>query len=221
MDPQELEQRKQQARNEGYSEEEINAALGITAPATAAGPAPMQSGPIAPDPELDRSAEQNTTLATGAALGAAGIGVPAAIGYGIKAGLSGAANKGAQVMDVAKQGVSALQQQAQTAQMAELRKQQRPGFGGNPMPQANPAAVAATAQAAQTAQAMTNPNAQNYLQRMSAMASRYAPVAGKIASSAGPATAMAMNLFGTSPEEIATLKAAEERKRQAMMQQPR
>jgi hypothetical protein len=87
--------------------------LGITAPATAAGPAPMQSGPIAPDPELDRSAEQNTTLATGAALGAAGIGVPAAIGSGIKAGLSGAATKGAQVLDVAKQGVSALQQQAQ------------------------------------------------------------------------------------------------------------
>ena len=30
MDPQELERRKQEARDEGYSEEEINAALGIT-----------------------------------------------------------------------------------------------------------------------------------------------------------------------------------------------
>jgi len=38
--------------------------------------------------------------------------------------------------------------------------------------------------------------------------------AGAVAKMAGPATGMAMNLFGTSPEEIATLKAAEARRKQ-------
>jgi len=110
MNPQELEQRKQQARNEGYSEEEINAALGITTPPPEAAPAPVPSGPVAPvapDPELDRSAEQNTTLATGVGLGAAALGIPAAVAYGIKAIGSGAKNTIGQGMDLAKQGISA------------------------------------------------------------------------------------------------------------------
>jgi hypothetical protein len=110
MNPQELEQRKQQARNEGYSEEEINAALGTTTPPPEAAPAPVPSGPVtpvAPDPELDRTAEQNTTLATGVGLGAAALGIPAAIAYGIKAIGSGAKNTIGQGMDLAKQGISA------------------------------------------------------------------------------------------------------------------
>jgi hypothetical protein len=77
MDPRELEQRKQRARDEGYSEEEINAALGTTSQA-------MPTAPIAPDPELDRSAEQNTTMAAGAGLGAAAVAGPAALYYGGK-----------------------------------------------------------------------------------------------------------------------------------------
>ena len=111
MNPQELEQRKQQARNEGYSEEEINAALGTTTtPPPEAAPAPIPSGPVtpvAPDPELDRTAEQNTTLATGVGLGAAALGIPAAVAYGIKAIGSGAKNTIGQGMDLAKQGISA------------------------------------------------------------------------------------------------------------------
>jgi hypothetical protein len=212
------------AKAAGYTDAEISAYL-------QAKPETKEMAPVAPGQETDpgepppppgaENYEQAGAgnylpgLATGV-MGAAAVGVPAAIGYGIKAGLSGAVNKGAQVMDVAKQGVAALQQQAQTAAQTEQRLQNRKGFGGNP------ATTAAAVTQAETAQAMANPTTQNYLQRMSAMASRYAPVAGKIAGMAGPATAMAMNLFGTSPEEIATLKAAEERRRQAaMMQQPR
>jgi len=92
-------------------------------------------------------------------------------------------------------------------------------------PMANPAAVAAVADAAQSAQAMANPSAQNFMQRASALATRYAPVAGKVATGAGIVGAglgLAHGLFGTSDQDIATLKAAEERRRQAqMMQQPR
>lgn len=119
MNPQELEQRKQQARNEGYSEEEINAALGTTTPPPEAAPAPVPPGPVtpvAPDPELDRTAEQNTTLATGVGLGAAALGIPAAIAYGIKAIGSGAKNTIGQGMDLAKQGIGAANMSSAVSQ---------------------------------------------------------------------------------------------------------
>jgi hypothetical protein len=89
-------------------------------------------------------------------------------------------------------------------------------------PAMNPAAMAAVADAAQTAQAMSNPSAQNFMQRASALAAKYAPVAGKMAKGAGvlgAGIALGQGLFGTSPEEIAMLKAADERKRQAAMNQ--
>ena len=81
---------------------------------------------------------------------------------------------------------------------------------------------APAAQAAQTAQAMANPSSQNFMQRASALAAKYAPVAGKMAKGAGVIGAglgLAQGLFGTSDEEIAMLKAAEERKRQSMANQ--
>ena len=97
MDPQELEQRKQRARDEGYSEEEINAALGTTS--QAAGATTMPNAPIAPDPELDRSAEQNTVMGTGAALAAAGAAVPIGIGIGL-------GKYGGRAMDMARNVMS-------------------------------------------------------------------------------------------------------------------
>jgi hypothetical protein len=87
---------------------------------------------------------------------------------------------------------------------------------------ANPAFDAALSKPYAAPAAPQPPSNANYMQRMSSLASRYAPVMGKVAAAAGPAAAIGMNLFGTSPEEIATLRAAEERRRQAaMMQQPR
>ena len=99
-----------------------------------------------------------------------------------------------------------LQQQAQTAQMAELRKQQRPGFGGSPQ------AAVATAEAAQSAQAMANPTTQNYMQRMSALAGRYAPVI-KGAGVIGAGLGLAHSMLSTSDEEIAALKRQEAARR--------
>jgi len=69
------------------------------------------------------------------------------------------------------------------------------------------------------------PSAGNFIQRMESLAQRYTPVARAMGSNlvkyAGPAMAVGANLYGTSPEEIATLKAAEQRRRMAAMQQPR
>lgn len=202
------------ARAAGYTDAEINAYL-------QAKPETKAIEPVAPGQETDPGEPPPPPGAEGyqqagegnylpgvatTAMGAAALGVPAAIGYGIKAGLSGAANKGAQVMDVAKQGVAALQQQAQTAQMAELRKQQRPGFGGSPQ------AAVATAEAAQSAQAMANPTTQNYMQRMSALAGRYAPVI-KGAGVIGAGLGLAHSMLSTSDEEIAALKRQEAARR--------
>ena len=62
------------------------------------------------------------------------------------------------------------------------------------------------------------PSSANYMQRMSTLATRYAPVL-KGAGILGAGIALGQGLFGTSDQEIATLKAAEERKRQAMINQ--
>lgn len=221
MDPQELEQRKQQARNEGYSEEEINAALGITASAPAAGPAsaPVASGPIAPDPELDRSAEQNTILATGAALGAGAIGIPAAIGFGVKAGLSGASNKIGAGMDVAKQGINAMNTSNAVNQAASAGIADRALVSQGAMTAeeaykrqlAREASMQASKTPVTTTQAPQMTAAKSIVQKLAL--DKIMRGAGAVAKMAGPATGMAMNLFGTSPEEIATLKAAEARRK--------
>ena len=66
------------------------------------------------------------------------------------------------------------------------------------------------------------PSSGNYMQRMSGLAAKYAPVAGKMAKGAGilgAGLALGQGLFGTSDEDLATLRAADERKRQALLNQ--
>ena len=133
------------AKAAGYTDAEISAYL-------QAKPKTETIAPVAPGEQVDpgeppppppaenykQAGEGNYMpgLAT-AGIGAAAVGVPAAIGLGLKYGLSGAASKASGVMDVARQGVSALQQgagalqqQAQTGAQTEARLQNRPGFGG-------------------------------------------------------------------------------------------
>ena len=98
MDPQELERRKQEARDAGYTDAEIAAALGQSqtpTPSTApAVNAEMPAAPVAPtspaftpppDQVGDRSAEKWTTGVAGAGLGAAAVGGPLLLYKGAKA----------------------------------------------------------------------------------------------------------------------------------------
>jgi hypothetical protein len=227
MDPQELERRKQEARDQGYSEEEIRVALGESAPAAPITPAEAATAPPPNVPApIDRSAEQNTTMAMGAALGAGAVGIPAAIAYGLRGGM----RKGAEVMDVAKQGVGALQEQNATNAMRESRMQNRPGFGGAPAAAPVPGPVAPTStilganglpmQSAQPAAQIAQPAAQTTTTQFGAksgsMLDNASQIVRKLAlSKIIPAAEVAQGLFYTSPEEIATLKAAEERRKRA------
>jgi hypothetical protein len=141
MDP-ELQKRIDQARAEGYSDEEINAALGVTSTTKAT----MPEGPNVPilsqeekarmaQDDIDaQTSEKASTLGVGVGMGAAAVGVPAALYYGGKAILSPTVRAGAnavqQGMDLAQRGVGAMEQQAKTAATTEARLQNRPGFGG-------------------------------------------------------------------------------------------
>jgi len=214
------------AKAAGYTQQEIDAYL-------QAKPETKVIAPVAPGQEVDPgepppppSADSYQQAGTGdytpglatAGIVAGALGVPAAIGYGVKAGLSGVANKGGQVMDLAKQGVGALQQQAQTSALTESRLQNRPGFGGAPASAPAPAAPVAP-QAPAAPAAMPAPQAQAPAQ--SSMMNKASDVVRKLAldkvlKGAGVAAGayeMGKGLFGTSPEEIAIMKQAEEKKR--------
>ena len=143
MDP-ELQKRIDEARAEGYSDEEINAALGVTSTTKAT----LPEGPSVPilsqeekaqmaQADVDaQTSEKASTAGVGAGMVAAAVGVPAALYYGGKAILSPTVRAGAnavqQGMDLANRGVSAMEQTAQTSAQREGRLQQRPGFGGTP-----------------------------------------------------------------------------------------
>jgi len=207
----------QAAKDAGYTDDEINAFL-------QAKPKTETIAPVAPGQEVDLgepppppSAEGYEQAGSGnytpglatAGIVAGAVGVPAAIGYGIKTGLSGAANKGGQIMDMAKQGVGALQQQAQTSAMTEARIQNRPGFGGS-TPVAGPV-VPTQAPVAQPAPQMSAPAAGV---KAGSMLDNAGQIVRKLAlSKVLPAAQVGAGLFYTSPEEIATLKAAEARKK--------
>ena len=229
MDP-----RIEKLRASGFSDADIAEYLKESPPSTAgsAAPAVEQEPPsvsaVVPETQAN-NVVPGTSMMEGLATAAAGI-TPSADTL-TKIGEGALAYKGLQgwrASAEAQKARAAADAAAEAGRQARFNAKFPPVPGAAPAmapPAVNPGAVAAVADAAQTAQAMANPSTQNYMQRMSALASRYAPVAGKVATGAGILGAglgLAHGLFGTSPEEIATLKAAEERKRQAqMMQQPR
>jgi hypothetical protein len=207
----------QAAKAAGYTDDEINAYL-------QGQPKTEKIAPVAPGQEVDPGeppppppAETYEQAGSGnymPGLATAGIvtgalGVPAAIGYGIKAGLSGVANKGGQVMDLAKQGVGALQQQAQTSALTESRLQNRPGFGGPAVPTQAPVQTAPM----QTAPATPAPQVPQMQAAKSIVQKLALDKILKGAGVLGAGMALGQGLFGTSDEEIATLKAAEARRK--------
>lgn len=116
MDP-ELQKRIDQAKAEGYSDEEISAALGITSPTKAT----LPNGPTVPilsaeekaqfnkseQQTSDRNTRENIeTGLVGAGLAAAGVGVPAAAIYAGKKIFNPAVRAGA---DLAQRGVGAME----------------------------------------------------------------------------------------------------------------
>ena len=127
---QELQRRIDEAKAAGYSEEEINAALGIESkPAQAT----LPRGPVVPilsaeekaafkqaDQQVeDRNTGENiSTGLVGAGVGAAAVGVPAALYYGGRAILNPAVRAGTQL---AQRGVGALENANQIAQATEQR----------------------------------------------------------------------------------------------------
>ena len=160
MDP-ELERRIQAARAQGYSDEEIQAALGRTN-AAATVPSRVESTAEVPvlsseerlrlkQEEVQEQMRQqevtgpseNTTMAAGAAMGAAALGVPAALYYGGKAILSPAAQATA---DLAQRGVAAAENIGKTMAETEARVGKRPGFGNVPKGAPGPIAPGAAPQ---------------------------------------------------------------------------
>jgi hypothetical protein len=140
---QDLQKRIDEARAEGYSDEEINAALGVATESKAT----LPKGPVVPilsQEEKAQMAQENvdaqtnekaSTTLTALGMGAAAVGVPAAVYYGGKAILSPTVRAGAnaiqQGMNLAERGVGAMESRANTAAIQEGRLQNRPGFGGS------------------------------------------------------------------------------------------
>jgi hypothetical protein len=148
MDP-ELQKRIDAAKAAGYSDEEIQQVLGSGSGQSQQPEATMPGGynvPILSAEEKARfqqSQQQTEAANTGenietglvtAGMGAAAVGVPAALLYGAKAVLSPKVQAGAnaiqQGMNLAERGVGAMETQAKTGSLTEQRLQNRPGFGG-------------------------------------------------------------------------------------------
>lgn len=192
MDPQ-TQARIAEAKAAGYTDEEIQQYLA------------SENQPVAQS-DPNKRTEEYTGMAQFGLGKAAELGLEGYGGYRIAKGLIGAAGN-------AMRGPVAPPAAAPVT------------FTGG----ANPAFDAALAQphpqSTPVVTAPQPPTAGNFIQRMSQLANQYAPVARTVGSNlvkyAGPAMAIGANLYGTSPEEIATLKAAEERRRMAAMQQPR
>lgn len=226
MDP-----RIEKLRAAGFNDADIAEYLKESPPSTAGAEATATQEPPSVGMEVPPTQANNVVPGTGMMEGAATAlaGISPSADTLVKIGEGALAYKGLQgwrasaEAQKARAAAETLAEQGRQARFnAKFPAPQMATPGAAPM--ANPAAVAATAEAAQTAQAMSNPSSQNFMQRASALAARYAPVAGKMAKGAGVIGAglgLAQGLFGTSDEEIAMLKAAEERKRQAMMQQSR
>jgi hypothetical protein len=185
------------AKADGYTDQEIQAYLASQGTPTPAQAASAAGEPVPQYQPVDRSAEyagmaqgMGTALlpavATGLATGAAG--------YGAYQGLKYAAPR---AMDAVRNMGSA----------------NAPGGANNPIggtrvPISTPTT---TATAVSTTQAPQMQAAKSIVQKLAL--DKVMQGAGAVAKMAGPATGMAMNLFGTSPEEIAILKAAEARRR--------
>ena len=141
MDP-ELQKRIDAARAQGFTDEEIQQSLSADTVGSAQPEAAMPGGynvPILSQEEKAlfqqnqqqvEASNRNQNFETGAVaagLGAAAVGVPAALLYGAKKIISPATQSAA---DLARRGVGAMESQAATSQLQEQRLQNRPGFGG-------------------------------------------------------------------------------------------
>jgi hypothetical protein len=221
---QDLQRRIDEARAEGYSDEEINAALGTSSTTKATMPEGPQV-PILSQEEKARMAqadvdaqtsEKASTLGVGVGMGAAALGVPAALYYGGKAILSPTVRAGAnavqQGMNLAERGVGAMESRAGTAAMTEDRLQKRPGFGGQaqqlrpvaPTPGAYAGATPTTAMGPVSPAGMPPaPSSPSIMDRMRALAAnKVLQGAGNLAKgSVGPGMAMYSGGLNTNEEE--------------------
>jgi hypothetical protein len=188
----ELQKKIDEARAAGYSDEEIQQYMAT------------ENKPLE-QPAANKRTEEYTGMAQFGLGKAAELGLEGYGGYRLAKGLIGAAG-------------NAMRGPVAPAPATTFTGGANPAFDAalsQPHPQSTPLNI--------TSQP---PSAGNFIQRMQQLANQYAPAARAVGSNlvkyAGPAMAVGSNLFYTSPEEIATLKAAEERRRQAqMMQQPR
>ncbi len=217
------------AQEAGYTDEEIDA---YEAQQAAAADTGAMSGepPPPPPPAEDQGSTAPGFVETAGTLAAAAApyAVPVAIGG---AGLYGAsvAKSGFEAMKSASAARTAqanaqmataqgLQQRAEQREAARLAKA-APGpvapqivdSRGQPMRAPAPAATAPAPAAPAPAPQISN--AKNIVQKLAL--DKIMPAVGNMASKALPAAQVAAGLFYTSPEEIAILKAAEEKKKQA------
>ena len=222
MDP-ELQKRIEAAKAQGFTDEEIQQALGNDAGKSAQPEATMPGGynvPILSAEEKARfnrsqqqveSANNTENFETGAValgMGAAALGVPAALYYGGKAILNPAVRAGA---DLAQRGVGAMEQQAKTAAETESRMQRRTGFGGSgkvgpvaPTPGAYAGATPTTAVGPVSPAGMAPVQASpSIMDRMRALAAnKVLQGAGNLArGSVGPGMAMYSGGLNTNEEE--------------------
>jgi len=181
---------REAAKADGYTDEEIDQYLAT------------KDQPLPPDTMIDRSQEQLGTAQ------AVGTGVAAAVApYALAAP---AAYGGYRMYNAAKQGAEAAKALADAKMASEQGIAQRAlakaGAGMSPPMPAQTLGPTTPVQPVPQMQA-----AKSIVQKLAL--DKVMQGAGAVAKMAGPATGMAMNLFGTSPEEIAILKAAEARKR--------
>jgi hypothetical protein len=212
MDP-ELQQKIDEARENGYSEQEIQTYLQSLNTPTPAEQAAATGASVSTVENIDRSAEY-TGLTQGAIIPpvVSGIGT-GLVAYGTYQGAKYLAPK---IIDAVKKyrGVSSIPPNSMVGPMQNSNTpissaaQRVPITTGPVAPPGMSAPAPAPA-----APAPQISNAKNIVQKLAL--DKILPAMGNMASKALPAAQVAAGLFYTSPEEIAILKAAEEKKKQA------
>jgi hypothetical protein len=176
------------AKADGYTDQEIQAYLASQGTPTPAQAASAAGEPVSQYQPVDRSAEY-AGLGQGVGVGTVvGAAVPAAIGFGV-------AKYGGRAMDAARNMISSTGANA-------------PGGANNPIGGTRiPISTPTTAPAMPLAPQMQPAQPAPQMQAAKSIVQKLA------LSKLLPAAQMGAGLFYTSPEEIATLKAAEARKR--------
>ena len=222
-----------------FADKTITGVVGGIAPGAAETAAP--TGPVVPN-DLSMGEKVAGGVATAANLAMEHPGLAAGAAGLWKANKVANAYINAKQADAAATNARTNQMATRTEQMAqtEARVAQRPGFGnvpkggapaqpsglvdaaGNPMSSAPRPTMANLPGAGTPPAAMpmptpaAPPSSSNFMSRMTQLADQYMPAARTAAKTAGTAAAgyeLGKGLFYTSPEEIATMRAAEAQRR--------